>query len=422
MVQQKILSNGIRVLFVPMPESMAATVLVLVATGSKYETAELSGISHFLEHLCFKGTTRRPRAIDISRELDALGAQYNAFTSHEYTGYYAKVDWRHFHTALDVVSDIYTASTFPDAEIQKEKGVIVEEIRMYRDLPHYRVHDVYRKLLYGNQPAGWDIAGTEQTVMSFTRDDFVRYHQGHYVTESTVLVVAGRFDERAVWDDAERLFGSLPQSAALPKQPVMIDRSGARVAVEEKGSDQAHLVLGVRTFDTYDARNPALRVIASLLGGGMSSRLFEKLRNELGICYYVSVDADSYTDHGSLDIAAGVDTARIAIAVEAIIDQLMLLTTQTVSPGELQKAKDYLVGSLALSLETSSDMASYFGGQAVLKKPIQTASDVAERISAVTADDVQRLAREIFVKGQVYAALVGPGMTAEQLASVLDSK
>ena len=193
--KKTILKNGLRVITVPMKDNPTVTVLVLVETGSKYETKAKNGISHFLEHMCFKGTAKRPTAQAISSELDGLGSSYNAFTSQEYTGYYAKSSANHFKKIFDVVSDIYLNSAFPAAEIEKEKGVIVEEINMYEDMPHRHVHDLFASLLYGDTPAGWNIAGTRDNVRAMKREDFVQYHQAHYVPKATTVIIAGKVSE-----------------------------------------------------------------------------------------------------------------------------------------------------------------------------------------------------------------------------------
>src|SRR5574343_287559 len=201
-----ILKNGLKVITVPMKDNPTLTVLVMVEAGSKYETKEINGLSHFLEHMCFKGTIKRPKAIDISRELDAIGSQYNAFTAQEYTGYYAKSDAKHFKKIFDVVSDIYLNSTFPEGEMEKEKGVIIEEINMYEDLPPRHVQDMMMELLYGDQPAGWNIAGEKKNIINMKRDDFVKYHKEHYVPSATTIVVAGKITEKQVSTEVHKIF------------------------------------------------------------------------------------------------------------------------------------------------------------------------------------------------------------------------
>ena len=208
---KKVLHNGLRIITIPMKDNPTVTVLALVEAGSKYETKKVNGISHFLEHMCFKGTTKRSKAVDISKELDSLGSQYNAFTSQEYTGYYAKSDARHFRQIFDIVSDIYLNSTFPDAEMEREKGVIIEEINMYEDMPHRHVHDLMMQLLYGDQPAGWNIAGEKKNILGMKRDDFVTYKSEHYLPEATVLVVAGAITEKEVLKEVIDIFGKIPR-------------------------------------------------------------------------------------------------------------------------------------------------------------------------------------------------------------------
>ncbi|MEJ0001604.1 MAG: pitrilysin family protein [bacterium] len=303
---KKVLKNGLRVVTVPMKDNPTATVLVLVEAGSKYETKAENGLSHFLEHMCFKGTVRRPKAIDISKELDALGSQYNAFTAQEYTGYYAKSDARHFKKIFDIVSDIYLNSTFPDAEIEKEKGVIIEEINMYEDMPNRHVQDLIMELLYGDQPAGWNIAGERKNILAMKRDNFTSYKKNHYLPEATVIVVAGQVTEKEVLKEATKVFGTVSRGTKLSKLKVKEHQSKPEVMVKYKKTDQTHFVLAMRTYDLFSKNNAVLSVLGGVLGGGMSSRLFQKLREEMGVGYYVRAYNDAYTDHGFFEVAAGV--------------------------------------------------------------------------------------------------------------------
>ena len=229
---RKILPNGLRLITVPMKDNPTVTVMVLVEAGSKYETKKINGVSHFLEHMCFKGTTKRPKAVDIVRELDGVGSQYNAFTAQEMTGYYAKSDRKHFGKILDVVSDIYLHSTFPEAELEKEKGVIIEEIRMYQDMPTRHIHDVLMELLYGDQPAGWDIAVSEATVRSTTRESMVAYREKHYVSGATSVVVAGNIDEAEVASKVEQSFVRMPSGKKHQKTAVKEAQREPRIAIK----------------------------------------------------------------------------------------------------------------------------------------------------------------------------------------------
>ncbi len=405
---KKILKNGLRVIMVPMKDNPTVTVLVLVEAGSKYETKQNNGLSHFLEHMCFKGTALRPRSIDISHELDRLGAQSNAFTSHEYTGYYAKADAKHFHKIFDVISDIYLNSTFPAAEMEKEKGVIIEEINMYEDLPQAKVGNAFMELLYGNQPAGWPILGSKQNIKKMKRDDFLKYRGANYLPQATTVVVAGHINEREVLAEITKAFGALSEKTKSAKQKVGEKQGRPGLRLVYKKTDQTHLILGLRTFGLFDRRNPVLAVLSGVLGAGMSSRLFQKLREELGVCYYVRASKESFTDHGFLEISAGVDNKRVLEVVGVILEECRRLVKERVPDAELLKVKEFLIGNSKLGLESSDELASFFGSQEILQKKVEPAEEKFKKIRAVTAEDVGRLARQIFADSKLNLALVGP--------------
>ncbi len=405
---KKVLKNGLRVVTVPMKDNPTATVLVLVEAGSKYETKKVNGISHFLEHMCFKGTEKRPKAIDISRELDAIGSQYNAFTAQEYTGYYAKSDAKHFKKIFDIVSDIYLNSTFPNTEMQKEKGVIIEEINMYEDMPPRHVQDLFMGLLYGDQPAGWNIAGEKKNILEMKRDDFVAYKKTHYVPEATTIVVAGRVTEKEVLKEVQKVFGKLEQAKKDKKLKVIEKQNKPEILIKFKKTDQTHFVLGVRTYDLFSKKNDVLSVLGGVLGGGMSSRLFQKLREEMGVAYYVRAYDDAYTDHGFFQISAGVDNKRIEEVIEAVLNECRKLMTELVSEEELNKVKECLIGNMKLSLESSDDIANFYGGQELLKREIKNVEEKAKAIRKVTAKDIKKLVNEIFKNEKLNLALIGP--------------
>ncbi len=416
---KKILKNGLRVVTVPMKDNPTATVLVLVEAGSKYETKDVNGISHFLEHMCFKGTTKRPKAIDISKELDAIGSQYNAFTGQEYTGYYAKSDAKHFKKIFDVVSDIYLNSTFPEGEMQKEKGVIIEEINMYEDMPNRHVQDLMMGLLYGDQPAGWNIAGEKKNILEMKRDDFVKYKKEKYVPEATTIVVAGRVTEKEVMKEVAKVFGNLPNSKKAKKVKTKENQTKPEVLVKYKDTDQTHFVLGVHTYDLFNKKNIALSVLGGVLGGGMSSRLFQKLREEMGVGYYVRAYNDVYTDHGFFQISAGVDNKRINEVIDAVLDECKKLKTELVSNEELEKVKECLIGNMKLSLESSDDIANFYGAQELLKKEIKKAEDKAKEIRAVTAKQIKDVANQIFKNEKLNLALIGPFKEKAEFLKIL---
>ncbi|MEI8339066.1 MAG: pitrilysin family protein [bacterium] len=407
--KRKVLPNGMRLVTVPMKDNPTITVLVMVEAGSKYENKENNGISHFLEHMCFKGTEKRPHMSDISSEFDGLGARYNAFTSTEYTGYYAKAEAQHLDKVLDIVSDMYLHPVFDPKEIEKEKGVIVEEINMYEDLPQRKVEEVFTELLYGDQPAGWGIAGKKEIVRKMTREDFVAYRSKNYLPQATTMVVAGNFDEKVLAKKVAQYFKDMPQAKKQAKLKVKESQSVPQVKVFNKDTDQSHIILGVRTFDVYNKKKAILRVLAGVLSGGMSSRLFRKLRDELGVCYYVHASPDLCTDHGLFAVSAGLDNSRLKVATEAILAELRRLKDDLVGKEELTKVKNQLLGGISLGLESTDEIASYFGHQEVLSLPLKGPKDLRKEILSITAEDIRKLAREIFKNEKLNLAMVGKG-------------
>lgn len=403
-----ILPNGLRLVLVPMKDHPTVTVMVLVEAGSKYEEKRLNGVSHFLEHLCFKGTVKRPKPIDIVKELDGIGAQYNAFTGQELTGYFAKSDPRHFAKILDVVSDIYLHSTFPEGEMEKEKGVIVEEIKMYRDLPPRRIHDVLFSLLYDDQPAGWDVAGTEETVKAMRRADVVSYRGKHYVPKATAVIVAGGFDPAEAKEAVAEAFKRMPDGRKSLKVKTRDAQRAPAVAIEAKQTDQVHLAFGLRTRDLYHKDIPALKVATAGLGGGMSSRLFQKLRDELGICYYVGASHEAFSDHGLLEVTAGVPLARLPEALTAILAEVRTVRDRPMGDAELHRVKEHLIGSLYLELESSDAVANFFGAQEIMHRPLKSPEETAAEIKRVSAADVRRVGRACFTPSRLNLALIGP--------------
>jgi predicted Zn-dependent peptidase len=418
-VQKTVLANGLRVITAPQEGSPAITILVLVEAGSEYETKETNGISHFLEHLCFKGTRKRPKAIDIASELDGIGAFYNAFTGNEYTGYFAKADASHFDKIADVVSDIYLNSIFDPSEIDRERGVIIEEINMYEDLPMRRVHDIFTALLYGDQPAGWDIAGRKEVIQKLGRDDFIRYHQNYYLANTTAVAVAGAIDHQAAVEKVAHYFSALPIGPKIEKKAVKENQQEPQLALKFKDSDQTHLVLGVRGYNIFDERRYALNVLADILGGSMSSRLFQKIRAEMGAAYYVRAEADFYTDHGYLAASAGIDHRRVKEVIQAVINEFRRLKEEPLKEDELEKAKDHLIGNLMLSLETSDALAGFYGQDEILKREVRKPEEVAAKIRAVTADEVAAVAQDIFLDAKLNLAIIGPLKEEAELKSLL---
>lgn len=401
------LPNGLRIITIPAKGNPAVTAMVVVETGSNYEKKNINGISHFLEHMCFKGTTNRPRSIDISKEFDSLGAQNNAFTGGELTGYYAKAEKKNFKKILSILSDMYLNPTFPEAELEKEKGVILQEISMNEDLPQRQVWHDFMKLVYGDTPAGRQTLGLVENIKKFKREDFINYRNKHYVAKGTLIVVAGDIAEKEVINEVKKQFKNISEEKKHNKEKVKDKQSKPELLVHHKKTDQAHLILGFRSFNAKNSKTSSLSVLSGVLARGMSSRLFQKLREEMGVCYYVRAGADPYTDHGYFGIFTGVDKKRIEEVIKVLLEECKKLITERVSEEELNKAKEYLIGNLYLNLETSDALADFYAEQEILKGSIKTPAEMEKDIRKVTSKDIQRVAKEIFQNKKLNLAIVG---------------
>ncbi len=402
------LKNGLRVISVPVKNANSVTVLILVGTGSKYETKNINGISHFLEHMFFKGTEKRPDTLRISETLDKIGGEYNAFTSKEITGFWAKVDKKHANVALDWISDIFLNSKFEEQEIQREKGVIVEELNMYLDTPTAYVSELFEDLLYKDQPAGWRIVGEKENIMSFDRQKIVDYFKTHYSSQNTVACVAGDIKSGQIEKEIEKYFKKIGKKDPPQKEPVKEEQSGSEVFVHNKKTDQTHFCLGVRAFDIFDKRRYALSLISVILGGNMSSRLFISVRERHGLGYYVHTSFDATSDTGYLVTQAGIKNDSLEKAVELILKEYKNLKEKEVLEQELKKAKDYLRGRMALSLDATDAKASFYGMQEVMGQKILTPEQKLELIDKVSVNDIKKVAEEIFVSEKINLAVIGP--------------
>ncbi|MEK7609273.1 MAG: pitrilysin family protein, partial [Patescibacteria group bacterium] len=411
--------NGLRAVYAPMASTQTLTILVLVGTGSRYETKDINGISHFLEHMFFKGTAKRPGKSDIAHELDAVGAAYNAFTDKELTGYWVKVDARHGDLAFDVVSDIFLNSTIPAEEIEKERGVIIGEIDMYEDTPMRKIGDLFEELLYGDQPAGWDIAGRKEVIRSLTRQNFLDYLDKHYKSQNVTVAVAGHIGLDEAKAKVQKYFGGVREGQTEKPLACSESQLNPQVKVSYKDTDQCHLILGARAYDIFDPRRWALGLLATILGGGMSSRLFIRIRDELGLGYYIRAASALSSDHGYFEVSSGVDTKRIHEAVEAIMEELRKARRDGVTEKELQKAKDFIKGGTLISLESSDEVASFFGLQEVLTRDILTVEQKFSMMDKVTSDDVKKVAEDIFQNKNLNLAVIGPLKDKEGFEKVL---
>jgi predicted Zn-dependent peptidase len=419
--QRNQLDNGLRVVTADMPQVQSVTCMIMLAAGSRYETPDTNGIAHFAEHMFFKGTEQRPSARVIGMEVDSLGGEFNAFTSKEYTGYYIKCAADYRDRALDVLVDMLRHSKFDGEEIEREKGVIVEEMNMYFDTPRDFIGGLYDQLLYGDQPLGWDVIGRKETVRAATRDTFLDYVGRWYKPERMVVGVGGRL-QGDVLATVERLLGDLePEDTGAPAPVELQDGNAPRVTVHQKESDQAHLVLGVRSYPFVHPDRYVLQLLTTILGTGMSSRLFTEVRERRGLAYYVYAHNNSYTDAGSLYSQAGVDITRADEAVETIVGEFRRITEEAVPEEELEKARALAKGRFVLRLENPQGMTMFGLSREVLEGHAVEPDEVLAGLDAVTAEDVQRVAQDLIGSNGANLAVIGPFDDEEGFKTLLST-
>jgi predicted Zn-dependent peptidase len=412
------LENGLRVLTAPMPQAQSVSCFIMLAAGSRYETPEASGIAHFSEHMFFKGTQRRPTARDISAEIDAIGGDFNAFTGKEYTGYYVRCATEFRDVALDVLVDMLRHAKFDPEEIEREKGVILEEMNMYVDTPRDYISRVYDQLVYDDQPLGRNILGTKETIQAATRDTFRNYVGHWYTPERIVVGLAGNLGEAPVEKIAE-LLGDLP-ATATGDPPASTFAGNGRVRVHEKTSDQAHLCLGVTGYEIAHPDRYVVEILRTVLGGGMSSRLFTEVRERRGLAYYVFALNQAYTDSGTLYSQAGVDLKRVDEAVTTILAELRQIAAEPVPDDELEKARSYAKGRFVLSLESPQGTNMFGLRREVLEGQATEPSEVLAELDKVTAEDVLRVGRDLMREEALRLAVIGPFDDPERFKGLLD--
>ncbi|MCK4781556.1 insulinase family protein [Candidatus Parcubacteria bacterium] len=402
------LKNGLRIITVPMKNTQTATVLVLVGAGSKYENKENNGISHFLEHMFFKGTKKRPNTLKIAETLDKVGGVFNAFTGKEYTGYWAKVDSQHLDLAMDWVSDMFLNSKIEEKEIKKEKGVIIEELNMILDTPMSYIGDLWEKLLYGNQPAGWFIIGEEKNILKFKRKHFLNYQKNHYSAHNTIICVAGNINPKNVEKKIKKYFKSIGAIIPKSKLKTIEKQNQPQFLIHFKKTDQTHLCLGVRGCDLFASQKYAQAVLAAILGGYMSSRLHISVRERQGLAYYIHTYSENTTDTGYLMTLAGINNQSVEKAIKLILKEYKDLKNRKINQEELQKAKDYLKGTMTLSLEPSDAQASFYASQELLSQKTLTLKEKCAKIDKITREDILNTAQDIFQPEKLNLALIGP--------------
>jgi predicted Zn-dependent peptidase len=406
--QRNALSNGLRVLTAPLEHAQSVTCYIMLAAGSRYENAGNRGIAHFAEHMFFKGTERRPTAKDIALEVDRFGGEFNAFTSKEYTGYYIRCAGEQRDQALDVLVDMIRNSKFDPEELEREKGVIVEEMNMYFDTPRDYVSSVYDELLFGDNPLGWETLGTKETVTGATRDTFLDYISSWYKPERMVVGVAGMTGDDLL-PRLEELLGDIEPAGTGEPVPATVEQSAEpRVRIHSKDSDQANVCIGLPSHPIDHPDRYALQLLGTVLGTGMSSRLFLEVRERRGLAYYVYALNSSYTDTGTLVSQAGVDLKRADEAVGVIAQEFKRLAEEPVPADELEKARALAKGRFVLQTESPNGLLLFGLRREVLEGRAAEPAELLAGLDAVTVDDVQRVAHDVIGGQGLRLAVIGP--------------
>lgn len=414
------LKNGLRILTVPVKGTQTATVLLMVGVGSRSESEKQAGLSHFIEHMMFKGTEKRPTTQSISEELDAIGGEFNAFTAKDKTAYYAKVDAKHITKAIDVIADIFLNSKLEQVEIDREKGPILQELSMYEDEPRRSVGDEFEKMLYPGHPMGREIVGFKETVKSFSRKDFVAYMNKFYNASETVICVAGKFEEKKILGQIEKYFVDFQVGKKATLKKVTEKQKSPQVHVKFKKTDQTHLILGARAYHQNHKDRYVLGLASVILGGNMSSRLFIEIRERRGLAYFVHTSVDTYQDCGYIGTQAGVEHGKVEETISAILTEYKKISTEKVSDKELQNAKDYVRGRAVMGFEASDDVAMFFIDQEMHKEKILTPQEVFAKFDAVTVDDILRVCKDVFQNKKLNLAIVGPHKNSKKLEKLLE--
>ncbi len=421
MYQHKLttLKNGLRLITVPMKGFESMTVMIGVGAGSRYETKQTNGLSHFLEHMVFKGTKKRPTTLDISMALDSIGAKFNAGTSKEFTFYYVKANAVHQPLAFEILTDMVLNSRFEEEEIEREKGVIVEEINMYEDMPIEKVVEVFESLLYSPTSLGWYTAGKKENIKNIKRQDFLDYQKRLYHPANMVVVKTGKVDEKECLELTQRYFGHLKSREKEKLEPAVFQQKFPRVRLRQKKTSQSHFCLGVRAYHQNHPDRFVLEVLSTLLGGSMSSRMFIQIRERRGLAYYVKTVAENYFDNGYLMTRAGVDVNKIEEAIKVILAEYQKITQEKVGLKELKKAQEFLKGNLILSLEDSQSVAEDYVVEALLSDKIRDPGQIIEEIEKVTPEDLLKVAKDIFRPENLNLAVIGPYNDEEKFLKLL---
>lgn len=413
------LKNGIEVILKPMSGFSSVTTGIWVRTGSRYEKHSENGSAHFLEHLLFKGTQKRA-CEELKRLVEGVGGLFNAFTSEEVTCYYIKMPLsKHLSLSLDVLSDMVIRPSLPEEEFEKERNVILEEIKMYLDIPAAHVQELFSELLFPGHPLGRFIAGTPETIKGLTRDRLFDYWQRFYRGNSMVVSIAGDFDPEKARKEAAAFLEPVPEGEGPHFLPAVEKEPGPSFSLLAKETEQVHLCLGGRGVSADDDRRWALSLLSVILGGNMSSRLFAEVREKRGLTYQISAGASSYADAGIFEVEAGTSTATLKEALKVILSELARIKEEPVPGEELTRARDFVIGQMQLHLEGTSEYMKFLAGQLITRRRIETPEEIVAKISAVTAEEIRAIAREILTGDNLNLSLIGPKESHEGIREIV---
>lgn len=413
------LKNGLTIVEVPSNDSQSVVVDIFVKTGSRSETAKENGISHFLEHFLFKGTKKYPNAKTIAELVDSIGGEMNANTGKEHTQYFIKADSRHMQMIFEVLTDMIQNPLLDSEELEREKGVIVEEINMYKDTPMIEVDNVLEGIMWPKDELGRDIAGTKSTVTKFNREMFESYLHRHYQTSNMLIGISGKYNQKLL-DRLIKKYWSKVEKHKFHKHSKVTDKQNkVRVKITYKDTEQAHLVIGFKGLNYNDKRNDAAAVLSAVLGGGMSSRLFTEVRERRGLAYYVRAMSGNYIDTGVFSVSSGVQVKKIEDAIIVILKELKKIKNSLVDEKELHKAKEYIKGKSILALEDNQTRLDWFLEQAAFYNRMTTPQKFFDRIDKIKSSDVQKIARDLFQNKNMSLSVIGPYKSDKAFKKVL---
>ena len=418
MYQKTTLDNGLRVITATMPHTRSVSICLFIGVGSRYEAEAQAGISHFIEHLLFKGTPKRPAAREISAAIEGVGGILNGGTDKELTVYWCKVAQPHFPLALDVLTDILLHSKFDPQEMERERQVIIDEINLSKDYPSQRVDMLIDELLWPNHPLGRDVAGSKESVTTITRDMMLDYLRGQYLPDNTVVTIAGDMQHQELIAAVSQAMGNWTNSQPRSQYSAYKEQPAPRLCIETRDTEQAHLCLGLPGLSLFHPKRFTLNLLNVILGEGMSSRLFTEIRDKLGLAYSIHSYVEHFLDSGAVTVYAGVEPENLQAAIKAILGQLSQLR-EPIPESELSKAKELSKGRLLLRMEDSRSVAGWLGGQEILTEHILSVDEIVSIIDAITVEGLQQLAQELIVDSQLRLAVVGPIAKDEPLEELL---